>query len=495
MTLPPIALRNTPTAPATRRMDVPSLVRAALLTASLAAGTCGALANTSYGSLNNFDVVNDTGGLCHGFSIELEDIEAPEITYTYDYNHYGTPRIIEDRSNPLHPRVTIRYEAKVGPDGKFLAFTNPQDPNHPLAPTDGHAFTDPSVNLGGEHFGVGFTRNPTTVRYHWLVADPVTPGTLIDGAAVTLSTPAFAYVPPAAGGGGAELEAHVEPPENEAPRADRYGVPVWVKVTKTVQHTGRKIHLVELVTDDPRKEGREDWAGDEEAETEIEWQLFQKRPVKKEKGEDLDSVDPLPKGDETVTRRYEFYTYTGETDPEDGEALCEDPTKCPDAVGGYIGAQMAGFNVVTPLGLIDHLQDGSLSEDYVRRSVVVGGNTPYTVSVTAGTLPPGLQMDPTTGLLDGRPAASGQFTFTVSARDADQVEIQREFVVVVPAPLTATLTGGQLKLTWTGGAGIQLESAPSPDSLLWTSIPGSLGQSEIELPLDTDAAFFRVARP
>lgn len=465
------------------------------LLATLATDVELATASTSYGSLNNFDVVNDTGGLCHGFSIEMEDIEAPEITYTYDYNHYGTPRILEDRSVPLHPKVTIRYEAKVGPDGRFLSFTNPQDPNHPLAPTDGHAFTDPSINLGGEHFGVGFTRNPTTVRYHWLVADPANPGSLTDGAPVTISTPAFAYVPAVAGGIDAELEAHMEPPENEAPRADLYGVPAWVKVTKTVQHTGRKIHLVELVTDDPRKEGREDWAGDEEAETEVEWKLFQKRPVKKEKGEDLDAVDALPKGDETVTRRYEFYTYTGETDPEDGEALCEDPTECPEALGGYIGAQMAGFNVVTPLGLIDHLQEGSLFEDYVRRSVVVGGNTPYAVTVASGALPPGLQLDATTGRLAGRPAASGQFTFTVSAHDADQVEVQREFVVVVPAPLTATLSGGQLKLTWTGGAGIQLESAPSTDSPLWSSVPGSLGQSEIELPLDADAAFFRVARP
>ena len=297
MTLLHIALRNHSSTPPTHRVRTASLIRTGAFLGLLAVGAHRNLASTSYGSLNNFDVVNDTGSLCHGFSIEMEDIEAPEITYTYDYNHYGTPRIVEDRSNPLHPKVTIRYEAKVGPDGTFLAFTNPQDPAHPLAPTDGHAFTDPSVNLGGEHFGVGFTRNPTTVRYHWLVADPANPGTLIDGAAVTISTPAFAYIPPAAGGVGAELEAHVEPPEKEVPRADRYGVPVWVKVTKTVQHTGRKIRLVELVTDDPRKAGREDWAGDEVAETEIEWQLFQKRPVKKEKGEDLDSKDALPKGE------------------------------------------------------------------------------------------------------------------------------------------------------------------------------------------------------
>jgi hypothetical protein len=32
-----------------------------------------AFASTAYGSLNNFDCVNDTGSECHGFEIELDD--------------------------------------------------------------------------------------------------------------------------------------------------------------------------------------------------------------------------------------------------------------------------------------------------------------------------------------------------------------------------------------------------------------------------------------
>ena len=80
-------------------------------------------ASTSYGSLNNFDVVNDTGDKCYGFEIELEDIHSTDITYTYDYNHYGAPRISQDDSDPLHPRVRIRYAGQPGPDGQFQAFT------------------------------------------------------------------------------------------------------------------------------------------------------------------------------------------------------------------------------------------------------------------------------------------------------------------------------------------------------------------------------------
>ena len=38
----------------------------------------------SYGSINNFDTVNDTGVPCHGFEIELDDIHQTDITYTCD---------------------------------------------------------------------------------------------------------------------------------------------------------------------------------------------------------------------------------------------------------------------------------------------------------------------------------------------------------------------------------------------------------------------------
>jgi hypothetical protein len=72
-----------------------------LLLASLAAtflllGPRMAQASIAYGSINSFDTVNDTSNVCHGFEIELDDIHSADITYTYDYNDYGTPKITED---------------------------------------------------------------------------------------------------------------------------------------------------------------------------------------------------------------------------------------------------------------------------------------------------------------------------------------------------------------------------------------------------------------
>ena len=274
------------------------------------------------------------------------------------------------------------------------------------------------------------------MKYNWLIEDPANPGTLILGPLVTIATPTFTYIPavdPAAGVV-AQVRAAIEPepPENE--NHDQYGPAVWVKILKTVQKSGRKVKLGDVMSDDLRRDDDETWEGDEQAETEIEWQLFQRRPANKqrEEGEDeIEAGDNLPEGDEIVTRRYEFYAYTGAVNPEDGEAECSDLDKCPDAIGAYIGAQMAGFDQALPLGMPDALQDGEAGVPYVNRSVVLGGNTPYVVTVSEGKLPEGLRIDPVTGVLSGTPSRAGVFQFKVSATDADNLEFERTFTVTV----------------------------------------------------------------
>jgi len=150
---------------------------------ALALGGGSALANTAYGSLNNFDTVNGTGVPCHGFEIELEDLESTDITYTFDWNHYGTPKITEDTTSlPGHTNVIIRYAA-VWANGTWSAYT--AVPAGPIAPTDGHQFTNPDVNFGGEHFGVGYRWPPSAVKYHWLIEGGG--GVLVKGGAVNIT--------------------------------------------------------------------------------------------------------------------------------------------------------------------------------------------------------------------------------------------------------------------------------------------------------------------
>lgn len=48
-----------------------------------------------------------------------------------------------------------------------------------------------------------------------------------------------------------------------------------------------------------------------------------------------------------------------------------------------------------------------------------GGAAPYTFSVSSGTLPTGLSLNPTTGVISGTPTATGPFSFTITAMDAN----------------------------------------------------------------------------
>jgi hypothetical protein len=70
-------------------------------------------ASIAYRSINNFDTVNDTGTECHGF--EIEDCSSVDISYTYDYNHYGVCKITQDSNIQAHPKMFIRWESKKMP--------------------------------------------------------------------------------------------------------------------------------------------------------------------------------------------------------------------------------------------------------------------------------------------------------------------------------------------------------------------------------------------
>ena len=414
---------------------------ASLLAALSAAGAlfCAgqtARASIAYGSINNFDTVNDTGVPAHGFEIEIEGIRCADITYTYDWNHYGAPSITEDLSVPAVPRVVIRY-ASAKLNGAWAAYT--AVPAGPIPPTQGHQFTDPTVNFGGEHFGVGYWGTPGVVRYHWLIDDGF--GNLVAGPPVNLATPAFSYAPPGAAAP-AQVQAVIVPPPPPALPSKEFGEAAWVKEIRTITHNSGEIKLRDLVSADPEDSGRKDWRNGEPDEVETEWQLLQTDFNKADGGRNgkLEGApEPLDQGDEVVTRRYEFYKYTGPFDEETGEALAEnvgadglhgtrDYTNT-IIVGDFIGSQMAAFGADTPLGLIDHLPDGEAGLDYPTRTLVIAGG-PFDAA-GSGDLPDGLMFDPATGQVSGAPAAGGVFAFhvRVSAPGSEPVEKTYHFMI------------------------------------------------------------------
>jgi hypothetical protein len=307
----------------------------ALLAATLAfAWSQGsAHAQTMFGSLSNFDVVNDTGEICRGFEIELEGISPPEIFYTFGnpYIRYGDPTITATATGSI-----VRYAS--GFDGTNWAVGTPVPAG--AFPTGGHECFYPAYGgdpnyetLGGEHFGVALNGNPTNTTYRWLLGDAA--GNLsAAGSNVKVPAPVWNVQPPANPAAPAAVQA-VIPALPKAHPEDLFGEAMWVKVFVT--EAAEPAELEHLVPGDPAVPD-----GSEPAEIEIEWQLLQ---AGKNGVDELDSgLDDMAADSESVTRRYEFYKYVGPYNDE-GEAQVEDAELFPEAVGEFLGAQNAAFNL------------------------------------------------------------------------------------------------------------------------------------------------------
>ncbi|MCW2931401.1 MAG: hypothetical protein JWM19_2363, partial [Actinomycetia bacterium] len=114
---------------------------------------------------------------------------------------------------------------------------------------------------------------------------------------------------------------------------------------------------------------------------------------------------------------------------------------------------------------------GEVSIAYSDALTATGGTGALTWSVSAGSLPPGLSLNPSTGLLSGTPTAGGSYPFTVKVTDTTGGTATKGATVVIAAapslsnpPLPAaqaavaysdalTVTGGTGPFTWAVSAG------------------------------------------
>jgi len=292
-----------------------------------------ALATTMFGSLSNFDVINDTNEICRGFEIELEGVSPSDIAFTFGspYIRYGDPQFVSTGTGTI-----VRYASAFGPGGWAVGTPVPAAP----FTTGGHALFYPAYGgdpnyetLGGEHFGLALNGNPTSTIYRWLLGDAS--GNLNPaGSNAKIPAPIWNVQAPVNPGAPAAVQAIVPPLPIENPE-DVFGEAIWVKVFVT--ESPEPAELEHLLVGDPAMPG--------ESEVEIEWQLLQAG-----KGDGLDEIDSglndLAADSESVTRRYEFYKYIGPYKAEDHEALVEDALLHPEAVGEFLGGQNAAINLI-----------------------------------------------------------------------------------------------------------------------------------------------------
>lgn len=408
-------------------------------------------ASIAYGTINNFDTVNDTSNVCHGFEIQLEDCQSSNITYCYSYNHYGTPRIYEDTfSVPGHTNTIVRYEATYS-NGVWSAYT--AIPAGPITPTAGHSFTNPGTNFGGEHFGVGYYGGPTNILYNWLLDDGV--GNLVVGPAVQVSTPVFSYYPPVAGAP-AGVQAAVEPPHPEVQPIEGFGPASWMKSIRTKAHTNNMISLRDLMSDDAGFPHGKSWRNGQVSEVESEFDLLQKEFGASNGGGGnkggknggggggailavTNAPEGLTNGDEVITRRYEFYAYVGPSDPVTHEALAKKVAadgihgtgiySNTIVVGDFLAAQMSAFKNQLPIGLTENIADGQINVAYPTRTLVIAG-VPFTCTNT-GNIPHGMNFDTNSGQLSGTPDEAGIYTFKVRVTDTNKVSIEHAYTFAI----------------------------------------------------------------
>jgi hypothetical protein len=78
------------------------------------------------------------------------------------------------------------------------------------------------------------------------------------------------------------------------------------------------------------------------------------------------------------------------------------------------------------------LPDGTTTTPYSQQVVATGGCSPFTWSISSGSLPPPLTIDASTGLIDGgTPTTAGQYNFTVEVTDSLSVSVDQALSITI----------------------------------------------------------------
>lgn len=99
----------------------------------------------------------------------------------------------------------------------------------------------------------------------------------------------------------------------------------------------------------------------------------------------------------------------------------------------------------TPTITTSRLSNGTVGTGY-STPLAAEGTTPITWSVTSGSLPEGLSLDASTGVISGTPTAEGGSTFTVTAAN-DYGSDSKEFTLSIDKPVVIPVTGVKLDKT------------------------------------------------
>ncbi|MEA3493671.1 MAG: IPT/TIG domain-containing protein [Candidatus Margulisiibacteriota bacterium] len=175
-------------------------------------------------------------------------------------------------------------------------------------------------------------------------------------------------------------------------------------------------------------------------------------------------------------------------------------TSTPENVGtGFImlpsGYNPPAFSTTTQYGVTTlnitttSLAGGTQGVSYSRSVSATGGTAPYTWSISAGSLPAGLSLNASSGLISGTPTGTGTSNFTVQCSDSGAQTDTQALSINIGTAAQPTVTGisptsgnqgatvpvtiSGSNTTWTGGETITV----APDTGITVSNVGGSGTS------------------
>ncbi|WP_052313401.1 beta strand repeat-containing protein [Terriglobus roseus] len=146
-------------------------------------------------------------------------------------------------------------------------------------------------------------------------------------------------------------------------------------------------------------------------------------------------------------------------------------------VSGTQSTKVVTITVNPALAITGNTPSGVVGTSYSATVSSTGGTTPVTLSLVAGTLPPGLTFDPSTGRISGTPTVAGTSNFTIQAVDRSDVVA----TVTSLRQITITAAGAALTVSGNPPAGVvgtayssTLQAAGGTQPYSWAVSSGAL---------------------
>lgn len=147
-----------------------------------------------------------------------------------------------------------------------------------------------------------------------------------------------------------------------------------------------------------------------------------------------------------------------------------------DSLGG-VATAAASISVLSPLTLTSTLPNGTVGVAYSSTITAAGGTTPYSCSISAGTLPAGLTLAGC--VVSGTPTTAGSSTVTVKVTDSSSptksVSGNETIVIAPPAlTLTSTLPNGTVGVVYSAAITASGGTTPYSCSIPSGTLPAGL---------------------